>query len=204
MARDQTEIIYLIVCTPIQATYVGRAASLTRLHQHRTQLMRGDHPTCRLQWDWDTHGADRFEFLYRPTPLAQQDIWERALTLLFGTLEHQGGYNKKLGSSDWGPVASIRDTERKLGRKGKFCPLPNMHSDQPMHPDYMNSFCRDSMPLVQVRGLEETAHHAQTLNEIRRALRPWVLSQFTKLEVPPVRDTKVVSPSIHPSSLQGV
>lgn len=135
--------VYVIRCLVNGRLYVGSAADLKRrIGEHKALLRRGGHfHLPRLQQDWDVFGASAFAFYEQPVTgnMTAYRRFERMLILAWDALEHLSGYNKMVGGS-WGPEASIRNTEDKLVRYGKFCRLSWVVRESPMTRDYVNTF----------------------------------------------------------------
>lgn len=144
MRKLNTPGVYIIRCKANNAHYVGATRSLeTRLRDHHSKLIRGRHDLPLLQRDWDQYGQRLFVFLARPTPVAELGIWEEVMTLLTGSLEHCGGYNKMLGRRVWSLAARIRHTERNLAKKRRFCFRRSVHPDDAIADVYLRTFWRE-------------------------------------------------------------
>lgn len=138
--------VYAIRCLVNGKIYVGSAADLVkRIGEHKAQLRRGDHFLLpRLQQDWNTYGEGAFVFYEQPVAggRTERRRFEHELILAWECLEHLNGYNKMAGGN-WGPEASIRNSEDKWVQYSKFCRLPGVEREEPMAFDYVNTFVRE-------------------------------------------------------------
>ncbi|MBU1691139.1 MAG: GIY-YIG nuclease family protein [Gammaproteobacteria bacterium] len=130
--------VYGILCLHNRKLYIGSSENVERrIAEHQTQLRGKRHIQLpRLQHDWNKFGESAFAFIqFRCLPF-QRDAYEQHLIETLQTLEHQLGYNKMLGCK-WGVEASIRNTEAKLVRSGRFRRLPHVEVESPMTPSYI-------------------------------------------------------------------
>jgi len=123
--------VYLIRCLANGKTYCGSSLRVEqRLQLHVSLLRTGLSPTKHMQLDWQKHGEGAFEFLWCNKPIDEIHYWEQKITLLTGSLDDHGGYNKMLANSGWTPSSRIRNTESKLYQRGKYSYLPGVIRSQ--------------------------------------------------------------------------
>lgn len=139
---------YGIVCLKNRKFYIGSSGDIEkRIRSHLSQLRANRHfQTPRLQRDWNLYGESSFVVARFPTDPHQRKKIEQELIDSLQTLEHQNGYNKMSGSL-WGAEASARNVEIKLAKKQKFCFLPGVDPEDPMHPAYVVTFDRNHVDL---------------------------------------------------------
>jgi group I intron endonuclease len=136
--------VYGIFCLRNRKMYIGSSGNvIKRINEHRSQLRRGRHIQLpRMQNDWNRFGEGAFAFCqFICPPQQRKEDYEIYLIEAFETLEHQRGYNVMVGG-ECGIEASIRSTETKLKRSGKFYFLPGIHPHTPMLTIYINTFNR--------------------------------------------------------------
>ena len=136
--KQATPGVYGILCLHNRKLYIGSSENVERrIAEHQTQLRRNQHIQLpRLQHDWNEFGESAFAFIRFRCLSSQRDVYEQHLIETLQTLEHQQGYNKMLGCK-WGVEASIRNTEEKLVRSGRFRRLQNIEAESPMTPSYI-------------------------------------------------------------------
>ena len=137
--------VYVIRCTANGRSYCGSSTKVEeRLQLHVALLRTGLSPTLHLQKDWKKYGEDAFEFRWCHKPINELLEWEERITLLTGSLDDHGGYNRMVANGSWSPSSRIRNTEVKLHRKRKFSYLPGLDRSQRLNPQYVRSFCQAS------------------------------------------------------------
>ncbi len=142
--RNSTPGVYGILCLHNRKFYIGSSGNVgKRLDEHRAQLRRNQHRQLpRLQNDWNKFGENGFALFPLPVPpKLRKEEYEHQLIDTLQTLEHQNGYNRMLGNR-WGIEASIRNTEVKLKKSGKFRFLPGVDPEMPMLLIYIKTFKR--------------------------------------------------------------
>lgn len=141
--------VYIIRCIPNNACYTGSSNNAARrLRFHVTNLRGRRCLNPLLQHDWDLYGESAFELLVWNRSALDLYRWEERVTRLTLSQEECGGYNKMISNQGWSLAAKIRDTERKLMKKSKFCYLPTTAEHHRIHPDYMETFCQSLSPFL--------------------------------------------------------
>lgn len=135
--------VYGILRLQNRKLYIGSSENVERrIAEHQTQLRGNRHIQLpRLQHDWNEFGESAFAFIRFLCPPSQRYVYEQHLIETLQTLEHQQGYNKMYGGK-WGVEASIRNTETKLVRSGRFRRLPDVEAESPMNPSYIATHIR--------------------------------------------------------------
>ena len=143
--------VYVIRCTANGRSYCGSSVRVEqRLQLHVALLRTGLSPTLHLQEDWRVHGEDAFDFLWCNKPINELLGWEARITLLTGSLDDHGGYNRMVADGSWSPSSRIRNTEVKLHKKRKFCYLPGVDRSLRLNPQYVRTFCQASTSFAKL------------------------------------------------------
>ena len=141
MKRTVVEKFYIIFNLSAQKQYVGRTRNLDqRYAAHVSQLRAGKHENPELQSDWDRDGEEAFmwvDVILRAGEMSA-DLVEDLLIDTLDTMDPKRGYNR-MTNRGWGPHARLRDLERKLIRSGRFRLIPEIHSDDPIKAEYLDS-----------------------------------------------------------------
>jgi len=136
--------VYGILCLHNRKFYIGSSGNVyKRMEGHRSQLRGNQHRQLpRLQKDWNRFGESGFTMFPLPVPpKLRMEEYERHLIETLHTLEHEQGYNRMVGNK-WGIEASIRNTEVKFVKSGKFRFLPGIDPETPMLLIYIQTFKR--------------------------------------------------------------
>lgn len=136
--------VYGILCLHNRKFYIGSSGNVyKRMEEHRSQLRRNKYSQSpRLQKDWNRFGENGFAmFPMLITPKHHMKEYERHFIETLHTLEHEQGYNRMVGDK-WGIEASIRNTEVKFVKSGKFRFLPGIDPETPMLLIYIQTFKR--------------------------------------------------------------
>lgn len=142
--------IYIIRCRVNGATYAGSSLHLRkRLQSHISQLRANCCLVELLQYDWNFHGEDQFEFLACHKPIDELNNLEESLTLVSDSLDDFGGYNKMLGKRTWSLSSRIKNSEQKLIKRRKFLLLPGYSSNIRLAGSYVRTYCQRSTPFYK-------------------------------------------------------
>lgn len=134
--------IYMLRNKVSGATYVGAAKKgRTRVLGQLRGLMRGDNTSELLQEDWAHLGPEAFEVRFLPVSLERLYWLEKVFIKVMNGLEERGGYNKALGR-DRTLASRLRDTERKLERKGRYVFLCKDRRHERINPALALTFCQ--------------------------------------------------------------
>lgn len=142
--RNAAPGVYGILCLHNRKFYIGSSGNVRqRLDAHRSQLRGNQHRQLpRLQKDWNKFGESGFAmFPLSVPPRFRKEEYERYLIETLHTLEHEQGYNRMIGDR-WGIEASIRNTEIKFAKSGKFRFLAGVDPETPMLMIYIQTFKR--------------------------------------------------------------